>query len=81
MGGCEYKHDPTTGEEWCYTKPATAAHCRNDICTDEMNDCCAPGLEPRGCSEEGYFVFPIVSTAGNEWAEGCGNAHGLEAAY
>jgi len=34
--------------------PPPASQCRSDICTDDGNDCCAPGNEERGCSPTGY---------------------------
>jgi hypothetical protein len=51
--------------------------CRADICVDNGDDCCAPGDEQRGCSEEGYVVVP----GGSSSYAPCLSSFGASAVY
>ena len=69
-GRCYHEHTATRecSEGWevdeydFYELPRI---CRADICGDNGNDCCAPGNEPRVCTEPGYSVAPGGTTS---WA-------------
>ena len=51
--------------------------CRADICTDNGDDCCAPGNEARGCREEGY----VVKSGGSTSYAPCVSDFGADAVY
>ena len=53
------------------------AGCRNDICRDVANDCCAPGAEARGCAGSGYGVFPHGTSSYGQ----CVSRFGANAVY
>ena len=53
------------------------AGCRNDICRDTANDCCAPGAEARGCAGSGYGVFPHGTSSYGQ----CVSRFGANAVY
>ena len=47
---------------WSYEDPSST--CRNDICGDIADDCCAPGDETRVCTLPGYMTVDAETYAG-----------------
>ena len=51
--------------------------CRADLCTDYGSDCCAPGEEARGCSDDNFAVTP----GGTSSYEPCSSTYGSQSIY